>query len=107
MADHPFALGFLSSATGNCLFIFGLVEVTFRAFGAAGARVYTEVLAEMLIAFLLFEFIVFEVLIFENTVKAHSRKIVSINIYVTPSAVAVPLWWPDGSAKGFAAEVTH
>jgi hypothetical protein len=107
LANHPLALCFLSSATSNSLFVFGLVEVTFRAFGTARAWVDAKVFAEMLIAFLFFKFIVFQVFIVEYTIKPHSGKIISININMTPSAVTIALWWPNGSAKGFPTEVTH
>jgi hypothetical protein len=57
MPKVPFALGFFASAPSNTFFIFGLVEIAFAALGAAGAWIYAEVFAEVLVALRLFEFV--------------------------------------------------
>lgn len=53
----------LACTARNGVFVFGLVEVTFAAFGAARARVDAEVFAEMAVVFWFLGFVVVGVVI--------------------------------------------
>jgi hypothetical protein len=58
LTDPPFPLGFLACAAGDGFFVFGLVEITFGAFGTAGPGVNPEVFAKVLVAFRFFELVI-------------------------------------------------
>lgn len=104
LAKKPFTLCLLTSSTGHCFLVLGLVEVAFCAFGTTRARIDAEMLTEMCVSLRLFELILVGP-VGQFIVLCTIKTIMPVSIAWSLSAAKLDL--PNGGAKRLATKITH